>query len=105
MAIANVQRQLKSLKTRFLLILMRTATDHGEIFLHLSIITTVFNFIYINSHSYSSKYIHVALFTCKKGKQRYKKTSHAYLSYIYIHFLSCSIEKDFAIFFSNSIAI
>ena len=74
-------------------------------FLHLSIITTVFNFIYINSHSYSSKYIHVALFTCKKGKQRYKKTSHAYLSYIYIHFLSCSIEKDFAIFFSNSIAI
>ena len=28
-----------------------------------------------------------------------KKTSHAYLSYIYIHFLSCSIEKDFAIFF------
>ena len=68
-------------------------------FLHLSIITTVFNFIYTNSHSSSSKYIHVASFTCKNGKQRYKKlVMHTYLVFIFI-FCHVQLKKILHFFF------
>ena len=72
-------------------------------FLHLSIITTVF--IFINSHSSSSKYIHVASSTCKKKTKMYKKLfMHTYLIFICI-FCHVQLKKDFANFleFNNNL--
>ena len=41
----------------------------------------------------------------QKENKDVQKTIHAYLSYIYMYFLSCSIEKDFANFleFNNNL--